>query len=240
MKHLKATAVTARNSLAYVSHVFACAEARRTLVSVQDAHLVNELHGIEVDHCLEPALKFGWFSEKHDLIREDLPAQVSFTSGTEGKPKAIVLSYANLADTAGRIIQAMGMTSEIREYVGVPVTYSFGMGRLRAISAVGGKAYLSPRGFDPLELARMLAAGEVNALSAVPTLLRILLDSPDVIGEAGKKLRWMEIGSQYMSADKSVACARCFPGARIIQHYGLTEASRSTFLDVSSASASRS
>ena len=236
MKHLKATAVTARNSLAYVSHVFACAEARRTLVSVQDAHLVNELHGIEVDQCLEPAPRFGWFSEKHDLIREDLPAQVSFTSGTEGRPKAIVLSYSNLADTAGRIIQAMGMTSEIREYVGVPVTYSFGMGRFRAISAVGGKAFLSARGFDPLELARMLAAGEVNALSAVPTLLRILLDSPDVIGEAGKKLRWMEIGSQYMSADEKRRVREMFPEARIIQHYGLTEASRSTFLDVSDAS----
>ena len=127
------------------------------------------------------------------------------------------------------------MTSEIREYVGVPVTYSFGMGRFRAISAVGGSAYLSPRGFDPLELVRMLESGEVNSLSAVPTLLRILLDSPEVIGTAGKKLLWMEIGSQYMSASEKRRVRELFPNARIVQHYGLTEASRSTFLDVSNA-----
>jgi acyl-CoA synthetase (AMP-forming)/AMP-acid ligase II len=235
MKQLQASAIVARNSLAYVAQVFASGEARRTLVSVQDARHANDLHGIAVDRCIEVGDVHGWYSQRHQLIADDAPAQIVFTSGTEGNPKAIVLSYANLADTAGRIIKAMGMTSEIREYVGVPVTYSFGMGRFRAISAVGGRAYLSPRGFDPLELVRMLESGEVNSLSAVPTLLRILLESPEVIGAAGKKLLWLEIGSQYMSASEKRGVRELFPNARIVQHYGLTEASRSTFLDVSGA-----
>jgi acyl-CoA synthetase (AMP-forming)/AMP-acid ligase II len=235
MKQLPATAIVARNSLAYVAHVFASGEARRTLVSIQDAHLANDLQGIAVDRCIEVEDLHGWYSNQHALVTDDLPAVVTFTSGTEGTPKAIVLSYANLADTAGRIIRAMGMTSDIREYVGVPVTYSFGMGRFRAISAVGGSAYLSPRGFDPLELVRMLESGEVNSLSAVPTLLRILLDSPEIIGAAGSKLLWMEIGSQYMSASEKRRIRELFPNARIFQHYGLTEASRSTFLDVANA-----
>ena len=125
------------------------------------------------------------------------------------------------------------MTAGIREYVGVPATFSFGLGRYRAVSAVGGQAYLPPRGFDPSELARMLKAGQVNALSAVPTLLRIVLSSPDVIGEAGKNLRWMEIGSQHMTADEKRRVRDLFPNALIVQHYGLTEASRSTFLQIS-------
>jgi acyl-CoA synthetase (AMP-forming)/AMP-acid ligase II len=231
---MQATAVVARNSLDYVAQVFPPGEARRILVSVQDARHATELEGIEVSQVLETGHHHGWYSARHDLILDDLPAQVAFTSGTEGKPKAIVLSYANQADTAARIIAAMGMTSEIREYVGVPVTYSFGVGRLRAISAVGGRAYLPPV-FDPMELARMLKAGEVNALSVVPTLLRILLESPEVIGAAGERLRWMEIGSQYMSASEKRRTRELFPNARIIQHYGLTEASRSTFLDISNA-----
>ena len=137
----------------------------------------------------------GWFVESHPLNRDDRPAQVTYTSGTEGQPKGVVLTYSNLADAAERIIVEMELTSDVREYVGVPVTYSFGLGRIRAVSAAGGRSYLPPRGFDPLELSRMLTSGEVNALSAVPTLLRILLQMPDIIGRAGRKLRWLEIGN---------------------------------------------
>lgn len=233
---LQATGLIRRNSRSYVEHVFALNAQRRPLVSFPDEEAAKEPAGMDIDRCIVPEAGGGWFSEHHALIHDDLPAQVTFTSGTEGKPKGIVLSYANLADAAERIIDQMGLTSDVREYVGIPVTHSFGMARIRVVSAVGGRSYLPPRGFDPHELSRMLAAGEVNSLSAVPTLLRILLQRPEVIGEAGKKLRWMEIGSQYMTAAEKRAVRELFPNARIVQHYGLTEASRSTFLHISGAS----
>ncbi len=232
---LRATGLIRRNSRSYVEHFFSLNEKRQLLVSFSDEEAAKEPIGIVIDTCVVPDVGGGWFNEHHALIRDDLPAQVSFTSGTEGKPKGIILSYANLSDAAERIIAQMGLTSDVREYIGVPVTHSFGMARVRAISAVGGRSYLPPRGFDPLEFSRMLAAGEVNSLSAVPTLLRILLQRPETIGEAGKKLLWMEIGSQYMTAAEKRGIRDLFPNARIIQHYGLTEASRSTFLQISGA-----
>ncbi|MCB1354963.1 MAG: AMP-binding protein [Maritimibacter sp.] len=237
MEHatLDATAIIRTNSIGFVEHVFALNAARRPSVTVHDEAQAKALPGIRIDRCLVPDRRTGWFEDHHPLIHEDLPAQVSYTSGTEGEPKGILLSYANLADAAQRIIDQMQMTSEIREYVGVPATFSFGMGRYRAISAVGGRAYLPPRGFDPIELSRMLSAGDVNALSAVPTLLRILLDAPEIIGDAGQNLRWMEIGSQHMTGEEKRRIREMFPNARILQHYGLTEASRSTFLLVSEA-----
>ena len=231
--NLLATALVSKNSLAYVEQVFALNEARRLLVNVAEESLVGTLAGITVDECIDAGERFGWFSDHHALIHDDAPAQVTYTSGTEGKPKGILLTYANLADTAARIIAEMNMTSDIREYVGVPATYSFGIGRFRAISAVGGKAYLSPRQFDPTEFASMLRSGEINALSAVPTLLRLILATPDIFAEPGKQLRWLEIGSQFMSATEKLRIRELFPNAKIVQHYGLTEASRSTFLAVS-------
>jgi acyl-coenzyme A synthetase/AMP-(fatty) acid ligase/acyl carrier protein len=231
----RATGLVRRNSCSYVKHVFSLNEARSPLVAFADEEAAKEPIGLSIERCIVPENGGGWFDETHDLIRDDLPAQVSFTSGTEGKPKGIVLSYANLADAADRIIAEMELTAEVREYIGVPVTHSFGMARVRVISAVGGRAYLPPRGFDPFELSRMLLSGEVNSLAAVPTLLRILLQKPEIIGEAGKKLRWMEIGSQYMSAAEKRSIRDLFPNARIVQHYGLTEASRSTFLRISGA-----
>ena len=236
-QNLKATAVVRKNSIAFVAELFSLYQARRPLVLVTDEAQARALPGIEIDRCVDPVEQSGWYVAKHAPIHDDLPAQVSYTSGTEGQPKGILLTYANLAYTTERIIEEMNMTAEVREYVGVPATFSFGMARYRAVSAVGGQAYLPPRGFDPLELARMLASGEVNALSAVPTLLRILLASPDAIGVAGKKLRWLEIGSQPMTAEEKHSIRNMFPNARIVQHYGLTEASRSTFLQIDGAAA---
>lgn len=235
MQHRKltATALVTRNSLPYIESVFALNKARQPLVNVPDTSFADALSGIDIERCIVPDEGSGWFIESHPLIRDDRPAQVTYTSGTEGKPKGIVLTYSNLADAAERIIDQMDLTPDVREYVGVPVTFSFGIGRIRAVSAAGGRSYLPPRGFDPLELSRMLKSGEINALSAVPTLLRILLQTPAVIGDAGKKLRWLEIGSQYMTGAEKRGIRGLFPNARIVQHYGLTEASRSTFLQIS-------
>ncbi len=232
---LQTTAVLRQNSIPFVAQLFALYDARKPLVLVNDAAEIATLPGLSIDRCITPGDASGWFTAQHPLIYDDIPAQVSYTSGTEGKPKGILLTHANMADAAERIIDQMQMTAEIREYVGVPATYSFGMGRYRAISAVGGQAYLPPRGFDPLELARMLQDGQVNALSVVPTLLRILLAAPAIIGDAGQYLRWMEIGSQHMTADEKRRVCKLFPNAVIVQHYGLTEASRSTFLRISDA-----
>lgn len=230
---LSATAIVRRNSLAFVEDMFALYAQRRPLVLVTVAAQADQLPGLTIDRCLDPDETTGWFTAQHPVILDDTPAQVSYTSGTEGLPKGILLTYRNLGYTTQRIIEVMRMTSDIREYVGVPATFSFGMARYRAVSAAGGKAYLPPRGFDPLELARMLSAAEVNALSAVPTLLRLLLVDPGIIGAAGKNLRWMEIGSQAMTADEKRRIREMFPNALIVQHYGLTEASRSTFLQIS-------
>lgn len=233
---LQATAVVRKNSIAFVETLFSLYAERRPLVLVASAAQAAHLPGLEIDRTVDPGEQTGWFSARHPVILDDLPAQVSYTSGTEGLPKGILLTYRNLGYTTERIIEQMQLTDEVREYVGVPATFSFGMARFRAVSAVGGKSYMPPRGFDPLELARMLAAGEVNSLSAVPTLLRILLADPGMIGQAGTKLRWMEIGSQHMTADEKRRTREMFPNALIVQHYGLTEASRSTFLQLSGLS----
>lgn len=233
---LQATAVVRKNSIAFVETLFSLYAERRPLVLVASEAQAAHLPGLNIDRTIDPAEQTGWFSASHPVILDDLPAQVSYTSGTEGLPKGILLTYLNLGYTTERIIEQMQLTDEVREYVGVPATFSFGMARFRAVSAVGGKSYMPPRGFDPLELARMLAAGEVNSLSVVPTLLRILLADPGIIGKAGTKLRWMEIGSQPMTADEKRRIREMFPNALIVQHYGLTEASRSTFLQLSGLS----
>ncbi len=112
----------------------------------------------------------------------------------EGAPKAILLSGSALADVEDRLIGAMGVPYEIREYTGVPVTYSFGLAQALAVARVGSALYL-PKVFDPLEIRDMLAADGVNAISAVSSLWHVVLPNSGFPGDLGAKVRWIEIGT---------------------------------------------
>ena len=221
------------NSTAFIQTVFRLYEDGKIVVLCDDIEHTENLTGFRIAAREKPAGGGGWFEQKHAPIHSSLPAQVSFTSGTEGKPKSIVISHNALADVVERLNTAMSVDATISEYIGVPVTYSFGLGRCRAVSAAGGKFFIPEHGFNPREIADMLAANEINAISAVPSLWKMILANPDVIGKSGRKVKWIEIGSQYMSAPEKAQMKALFPNAVIVQHYGLTEASRTTFLNIS-------
>ena len=231
-KPIEITTLAGRNSIDFLEQAFAMYAAGQVFAIARDGLDLDAYPGLRVTDTAAVGDRLGWAELAHQPRLSDDPAQIVFTSGTEGMPKPIVLSHRNLADVVGRLNEAMELTAEVREYIGVPVTYSFGLGRARAVSAAGGAFYL-PERFDPVEIRRMLEADEINAVSAVPSLWRIVLANPDAIGAAGAKVRWIEIGSQYMSQAEKEGMKRLFPNARIIQHYGLTEASRTTILDIS-------
>ena len=232
---LPVLSIPAENSLDFLERVFACWRDGRVFAITRDAGSLADLGlNVETAEPFPSGGAGGWGRFTHAPRQSDDPAQIVFSSGTEGRPKAILLSHRNLADVVARLNDAMGVTDEIREYIGVPVTYSFGLGRARAVAAAGGAVFL-PERFDPVQIRDMLAAGQINAISAVPSLWRQVLAAPGVIGDQGRKVRWIEIGSQYMSGADKLALRKLFPEARIIQHYGLTEASRTTFLDISAA-----
>lgn len=180
-----------------------------------------------------PSEGAGWTPEglRYEIASGDTPAQIVFTSGTEGPPKAVVISRSAIDDVTQRVNEVLGLTNEVREYIGIPIYKSFGLGRVRAVLAAGGRAYLPPGGFNPLEIVELLERDEINAISAVPTLWRSCLQNAELFADVGHRVRWIEIGSEHMEREHKRAMRRLFPNARIVQHYGLTEASRTTFLD---------
>jgi len=226
--------IQAKNSVDFVYQVFKAYDSRElfAIADCENAAEFKRLRGIEATGFIATQSGGGWLNLAHSTYDSIEPAQIVFTSGTEGKPKAIVLAHSGLKNVVDRINVAMEVDDTICEYIGVPVYHSFGLGRCRAVSAAGGKAFIPENGFDLKEIVGMLADGQVNALSAVPSLLRILLDSADLFVGVADKLMWIEIGSQYMSADEKRRLRDLFPKAKIVQHYGLTEASRTSLLRI--------
>lgn len=220
------------NSAEYVDAMFNCLEAGNIAVPLKHEEDHDRISAANVDRVLTPRTEGAWMTRTFQGSNRSETAIVSFTSGTEGKPKGVLLSHQNLSDVVTRLNRLMQVEDTISEYIGVPVYHSFGFGRCRAIASAGGRFFIPQSGFNPAEIGAMLRNGEINAISAVPSLWRVLLSNTDLIGKAGRRVRWIEIGSQYMSRGEKEALKALFPEARIVQHYGLTEASRSTLLEL--------
>lgn len=222
----------AKNSIDFVRQVFQIYQENLTAVLLRDPDDNERKAGLQIEKIFDPLPDTGWAELQFTPRRSDHIAQISFTSGTEGKPKGILISHNNLADMVDRLNLVMQMDSSIREYIGIPVYHSFGFGRCRAVATVGGKFFIPANGFNPLEIKSMLESRQINAISAVPSLWRILFECADIFGEETREVKWIEIGSQYMSAEEKLKLKKIFPSATIVQHYGLTEASRATFLSI--------
>ena len=224
------------NSVDYVHQVFSHYRSGDMIalnVPREDLESLDEiLSPFDAQSLLIPNAGGGWIEEHLPVIDEDVPAQVMFTSGTGGRPKVILHHHKSFADVVERLNTMMQVDDSIREYVGVPVCHAFGLGRCRAVATAGGRSYIPENGFDLIECRRMLARGEINAISMVPTLCRVLLARPELFGQVGENVRWIEIGTQFMHVDEKKLLKEIFPNARIVQQFGLTEAPRSSLLAV--------
>jgi long-chain acyl-CoA synthetase len=170
-------------------------------------------------------------------IAPSSPAMILFTSGTTAKKKAVLLSHANIVQATLNINAFVTISEQTREYVAVPLYHSFGLGRVRAVLAVGGTLVLADGPLNPAAMIQTIERHRVNALSTVPAGLAMFSGKLEqVLRRIGPQIDVIELGSAFMSPQQKAALCEIFPRARVCMHYGLTEASRSTFLEFRSES----
>ena len=132
---------------------------------------------------------------------------LSFTTGTTGKPKGVVPHHANIAHAALNISTFLQQTPDDVEVVPVPLSHSFGLGRLRCMARVGNALVLADGLKSPTAVLESLTAHRATGFALVPAgfaLLRRL--TGDLLAAAAGHLRYVEIGS--------AALAPC--GARVV------------------------
>jgi long-chain acyl-CoA synthetase len=165
------------------------------------------------------------------------PAMILFTSGTTAKKKAVLLSHGNVVQATLNINAFVKISEQTREYVAVPLYHSFGLGRVRAVLTAGGTLVLGDGPLNPAAMIQTIERQRCNALSTVPAGLAMFAGKLEpVLRRIGPQIETIELGSAFMSPQQKAALLEIFPRARVCMHYGLTEASRSTFLEFRSES----
>lgn len=165
---------------------------------------------------------------------EDGFADLIFTTGTTGTPKGVFLTNGNIAASAKNINEFLQNKFEDIELVALPLSHSFGLGRIRCVLSAGGTVILCNGFSNVKKIFRLIEKYKVTGCAFVPAALLFLLKmSGEKIAEYANQIKYIEIGSAPMSTDQKKKILLLLPNTRICMHYGLTEASRSTFLNFS-------
>lgn len=159
-------------------------------------------------------------------------ADILFTTGTTGTPKGVPLTYKNEAAAARNINEFIGNTSTDVELLALPISHSFGLGRLRCTLSKGATIILLGSFANVKKLFRVMDEEHVTGFTMVPASWRYLQKfTGNKLGDYAGQLRYIEMGSAYFSAEEKQQLADLLPNTRVCMHYGLTEASRSAFME---------
>lgn len=159
-------------------------------------------------------------------------ADIIFTTGTTGNPKGVMLTQKNISAAALNINTFIKNTSEDVELLALPVSHSFGLGRMRCVLSNGQTLILLGSFANMKRFFRYIEEFKVTGFGMVPASWAMIKKlSGNKIAEFAKQLNYVEIGSAPMPIeDKHLLCT-LLPNTRICMHYGLTEASRSAFIE---------
>lgn len=173
---------------------------------------------------------------KQESLSYNLPltqdkADILFTTGTTGVPKGVVLSNLNEAQAAENINTFIGNTSDDIELLALPISHSFGLGRIRCVLSKGATLVILGSFASMKKFYGAIENYGVTGFGMVPASWSYLSRmSGDRIGKYADQLRYIEIGSAPMPLSEKKRLMELLPDTKICMHYGLTEASRSAFI----------
>ena len=174
-------------------------------------------------------------SSKSTNLKNYDTAVILYTTGTTGRKKGVMLNHNNLLSATRIINKFMGMESSAIESVAMRLSHSFGFARLRSVFNVGGTVVIENGLINAVNNLKNIDKYAVNGLGLVPLGFEILLTYfKQEFKKISPKIKYIEIGSSAMKGEHKRLLMELCPKAKICMHYGLTEASRSTFIEFNS------
>jgi acyl-CoA synthetase (AMP-forming)/AMP-acid ligase II len=154
-------------------------------------------------------------------IDPDGPARILVTSGSEAEPKMVLYSHNALSGGRGAMMAGLhrGSPATMRNLFLVPLASAFGSsGTPVTLATLGGTLVLRPA-FDAAATLRTIAETRPTHLLGVPTMLRMLLDRPEIRDADLGSLQAAVLGGSALDLDTARRAAELL-GCTVVSLYG--------------------
>lgn len=155
----------------------------------------------------------------------DSLAALFYTGGTTGAAKGVMLSHANLLNSALGCLASGFMATPGGRFLHAAPMFHLGDLAHWVMQSLTGNTQVTIPGFDPSAVLAALAAHEVTDVFLVPTMLRILLDHPDFDPAAFASVRRLVYAAAPMPPELLDRTSELLGHVELVQAYGMTELS---------------
>jgi len=170
------------------------------------------------------------------LARSEAPTHAEcdvlmYTSGTSGISKGAMISDHNVLAVAKSVKDYVRYSSDYTEVIALPLAHSFGLGQLYVCIYTGACACIGSDLAFPVRLLHEVKASRATGFSCTPAMLGLLLKHcPQLFSKCSDHLRYCVVNSAAVPPQLVDKIHELNGKFRIFHYYGLTEASRTTFI----------
>lgn len=170
---------------------------------------------------------------KSTNLRKIVPADIAYliyTSGTTSVPKGVPVSHSNTVFTTKNIVKVLEYNSSDVDVLPLPLSHSFGLGCLHASLFVGSTVILHKNTINIDEILNTIEKYSATTFAAVPATLSKILKEEQKVEKYFSNLRLIITNSTPIPTSTVNGFKKILKTGKIATYYGLTEASRSTFM----------
>jgi fatty-acyl-CoA synthase len=179
-------------------------------------------------HVLGTGFAAGPALDEAPPVALDDPALILYTSGTTGRPKGAVLTHGTMTWNTVNFLAHVDVLSTDRALCIAPLFHCVGLGQVTLPTLFkGGSVEVLPKADPGLVLSRVSAA-RITSFSAVPTMLQMMCEHPSWDAADLSSLTLVQYGGSPVQ--ERVARAWLARGVRLVQGYGMTEASPGVYM----------
>lgn len=157
-------------------------------------------------------------------IDEDDIAGLYYTGGTTGRSKGVMLTHKNIVINAFQSVLFYGCMKESDIYLHAAPMFHLADGAFTFSVTMLGATHTFIRSFTPQGVLKLTEETKVTSSLLVPTMINLLLNSPEIDQYDVSSLRNIFYGASPMSINLLKRGIEKFPNMRFWQAYGMTEA----------------